>query len=284
MDGTSRLPTRAMAEYPAVEAPVLLDSRKHTRPFVHVYVDETGDRGFSARSSPFFAMTAFLVPHESEAIMQCVAGGLRYQIDTKKPLHWVEHFKAKRRQRRELAAELLSSIPNVRVIHVVVEKAAVRSDAGMRTNPALFYNYVTRLTLERIAYATENWLGGPRFTLIRFGTVLGLNSGATLEYLTQVRSMPSTVPWDCLKWPPLWRGTEWDGIQLADIHAGMLNSALTGQADDPTCATYLLTVGHQLYRGVHGQLLGFGMKTLGSSAYVRDRCWWPDLVRLQAAA
>jgi hypothetical protein len=154
----------------------------------------------------------------------------------------------------------------------------------MRKDSSLFYNYVTRLTLERVAYAAQNWPSGPRFAVVRFGSVVGLDSAATLQYLTRIHSSPSPVPWECLKWPPVWRGTELDGIQLADIHAGMLNSALTGDVDDPTCAAYLLEVGHQLQRSNHGQLLGYGMKVLWDPSFVRNRCWWPDLQTLQIAA
>jgi hypothetical protein len=283
LDDTGQPSTQAALKS-APEAAVLLGAAVHERPLVHVFVDETGDRGFGTRSSPFFAMTALMVPYESEASMRCVAGGLRYHLNTTKPLHWVEHFKAKRWQRRQLAAERLSSIPEARVVHVVVEKASVRSSAGMRKDSSLFYNYVTRLTLERVAYAAQNWPSGPRFAVVRFGSVVGLDSAATLQYLTRIHSSPSPVPWECLKWPPVWRGTELDGIQLADIHAGMLNSALTGDVDDPTCAAYLLEVGHQLQRSNHGQLLGYGMKVLWDPSFVRNRCWWPDLQTLQIAA
>ncbi|WP_246421282.1 DUF3800 domain-containing protein [Nocardiopsis metallicus] len=277
-------PSTQAALKPAPKAAALLGTAKHERPLVHVFVDETGDRGFSTRSSPFFAMTALMVPHEAEASMRCVAGGLRYHLNTTKPLHWVEHFKAKRWKRRQLAAEQLSSIPGARVVHVVVEKASVRSSAGMRKDSSLFYNYVTRLTLERVAYAAENWPSGPRFGSVRFGSVAGLDSAAALRYLTRIYSSPSPVPWDCLKWPPVWRGTEWDGIQLADIHAGILNSALTGDVDDPACAAYLLEVRHQLQRSNHGQLFGYGLKVLGDPSYIRNRCWWPDLQAVQVAA
>ncbi|MDX3634353.1 DUF3800 domain-containing protein [Streptomyces europaeiscabiei] len=252
-------------------------------PKLNVYVDETGDRGWSDKSSPFFAMTALLVPSEDDWTVRYAAGGLRSIVhasrpDTTTPLHWVDHFKAKRPERRLRAARCLASMPSAKVIHVIVPKDTARGLARGLADGVRFYNYTTRLLLERVAHAAKGWDGGPRLAIVRLGAVHGMDHEDTAAYLTWVRDgrcQTFDVPWQYIKWPPKWYGTEWDGIQLADIHAGLLNVALTGDKNDEECAANLLLCKHQLYRAPAGTLLGYGVKVIGDVRFVRDRAWWP---------
>ncbi|MET9297326.1 DUF3800 domain-containing protein [Streptomyces sp. NPDC003077] len=250
-------------------------------PRLHVYVDETGDRGFQEKSSTFFAMTALMVPAEDDWNVRVTAGGLRALIhrsrpETTAPLHWVEHFKRKHAQRRNHAARQLALMPSAKVSHVIVPKTAVRFYEGL-ADGVRFYNYTTRLLLERVAYAAERWEGGPRLAVVRLGAVRGMDHGDTADYLDEVRrggAGDPDVPWRAVKWPPVWTGTDWDGIQFADLHAGLLNVALSGVPDDDDCAANLLLCKHQLHRSRPGALLGYGVKILGDPSFVTERCWW----------
>ncbi|MGH3584701.1 MAG: DUF3800 domain-containing protein [Pseudonocardia sp.] len=247
-------------------------------PKLNVYVDETGDRGISPQSSPFFAMTALMVPAEDDWTVRYSAAGLRSIIHTThsvKPLHWVEHFKRKHADRRFRAASALAGMPSARVAHVIVPKAAARTAPGMR-DTGRFYNYTTRLLLERVAHSAAQWQGGRRLAVLRLGTVRGMDHTDTARYLDWVRRNETwNVPWELIKWPPAWTGTDWDGIQLADLHAGLLNCALTGAPDDEACASNLLLCKHQLYRSRTGRLLGYGVKVVGEdTSIVTGRAWW----------
>ncbi|MDX2528020.1 DUF3800 domain-containing protein [Streptomyces europaeiscabiei] len=258
-------------------------------PKLHVYVDETGDRGFSDASrarSPFFAMTALLVPQEDEWQVKLTAGGLRAIVhgaqpqEILKPIHWVEHFKPKKKDRRRQAAQALALIPSAMVIHVIAHKDTVNADAGMRQDKGLFYNYTARLLLERIAFAASGWLGGPRLAIVRLGSVKHMDHRASVSYLDYIRQGAGLtsyqVPWNYISWPPTWEGTQRDGIQLADIHAGLLNCALSGDPQDRACAENLLLVSHQLRRAWDGSLLGYGVKVIGDCSFITSRVWWPE--------
>lgn len=257
-------------------------------PKLHVYVDETGDRGFSDRSrqqSPFFAMSALLVPQEEEWQVKVAAGGLRALIHgvqpqtAMKPLHWVEHFRAKHPERRRRAAQTLANMSDVKVIHVITHKDSVEQDAGMRKSKELFYNYTTRLLLERVAYAARGWPEGKRLAIVRLGTVKHMDHTSTLQHLTRVRDGLCDnygVPWTYIKWPPIWESTQRDGIQLADVHAGLLETALSGHPDDWDCARNLLLCRHQLRRVPGRGALGYGLKIVGKKGFVTGRIWYPD--------
>jgi hypothetical protein len=257
-------------------------------PKLHVYVDETGDRGFSQRArekSPFFAMTALIVPAEEEWNIKVTAGGLRALVhtgrpqDVLKPIHWVEHFKAKHHDRRQHAALALARMPDAMVIHVIAHKDTVNQDAGMRRDGGLFYNYTTRLLLERVAYAAQGWRGGSRLAIVRLGTVKHMDHSSSESHLDWVRQGNCSnygVPWGHIKWPPTWQNTQRDGIQLADIHAGLLNAALSAKPDDAVPVRNLLLCRHQLRRSWDGQVLGYGVKVIGDPAFVTGRSWWRD--------
>ncbi|MCX5303176.1 DUF3800 domain-containing protein [Streptomyces sp. NBC_00160] len=252
-------------------------------PRVDVYVDETGDRGFSKQSSAFFAMTALMVPQEDDWNVRVTAGGLRALIhrsrpqNVSKPLHWVDHFKKKHPERRLYAARQLALMPSAKVVHVVAPKDDVRRYSGMKDG-VRFYNYTTRILLERVAWAAHGWDGGARSAVVRLGSVKGMDHSDTLGYLDWVRQGRCEtwgVPWRHIKWPPKWHGTDWDGIQLADIHAGLLNAALTGDPNDEACAENLLLCKHQLHRRAPGgTLLGVGVKVIGNSTFITGRAWW----------
>ncbi|UNZ20598.1 DUF3800 domain-containing protein [Streptomyces sp. 891-h] len=260
-------------------------------PKLHVYVDETGDRGFSDKSrakSPFFAMTALLVPAEEEWTVKYTAGGLRALVHSGppearlKPLHWVEHFKAKRPERRLHAAKVLAQMPDAKVIHVITHKDSLGHDSVMRRSKEHFYNYTARLLLERVARAAQGWPGGKRLAIVRLGAVKHMDHSTSESHLDHVRNggcETYSVPWALIKWPPTWETTQRDGIQLADIHAGLLNAALSGDPADRDCASNLLLCRHQLRRSRDGRVLGHGVKVIGDETFVTGRAWWPDWAR-----
>ncbi|MFE4174193.1 DUF3800 domain-containing protein [Streptomyces sp. NPDC056909] len=173
-------------------------------PKLHVYIDETGDRGFSIASraqSPFFAMSALIVPQEDEWIVKVTAGGLRALVHGAqpqrilKPIHWVEHFRPKRPERRNQAARTLALMSSAKVIHVIAHKDTVNSDDGMRQDKGVFYNYTTRLLLERVAYAAKDWPGGPRLAIVRLGRVKHMDHDAAEADLDSMRQDANSAMW-----------------------------------------------------------------------------------------
>lgn len=252
-------------------------------PKVEVFVDELGDRGFSTKSSETFAMVAVLVPSESMAHMRVVISGLRAEINTTKPLHWVDHFtpKPKHDSRRHLASDLVATIPGVKVVYVIAHKRTLIASEQLKADRDLFYNYVTKLLLERVAFAARYWPGGPRMAITRLSAVKNMDHTMSLDYLVSVRRGRRTAaPMEYIKWPPEWYGPDrWDGLQLADLYLGMLNCALTGDDHDEGCATHLLKHRHQIRRGPRGQILGWGVKVYGDDAFLLRRCWWKTVSR-----
>jgi hypothetical protein len=75
-------------------------------PLLRAYIDETGDRGHSGQSPPYFAFAAVLVTDEDEdeADLRAAMSQLRrdLKIPPTKALHWNEHVKTHSRLRPPL--------------------------------------------------------------------------------------------------------------------------------------------------------------------------------------
>jgi hypothetical protein len=80
------------------------------RPLVRAYVDETGDRGLSSRSSRYFGMVAVVLADEDDAGMRHAIAECRRRLSVpaNKPLHWTEHVK--RYPRRQFVASVDSRL------------------------------------------------------------------------------------------------------------------------------------------------------------------------------
>lgn len=248
---------------------------------VEVFCDETGDRGWSNDSSSWFGMCAVMVPQESVPQMRATISGLRCEIGTTKPLHWVEHFKKpKQASRRTMAANMLAAIPGVRVIYVVADKATMVASNQLRSDGDLFYHYTMRLLLERVAKQLEGWEGGKRKGVIRLGAVKGMNHAESVEYLTAVRRQHATwhTPWDLMCWPPRWVATNsFDGVQAADLYLGMFRRAVELGESEPWESIYLLQHKHQIRRSMDGNVLGYGIKVHGDRTFLTRRSWWSQM-------
>jgi hypothetical protein len=99
------------------------------RPLVRAYVDETGDRGLSARSSRYFGMVAVVVADEDDSGLRRAVAHCRQRLSVPggKPLHWTEHVK--RFPRRQFVATRLAAVPGVVLNLVLVEKRRSGSSA-----------------------------------------------------------------------------------------------------------------------------------------------------------
>lgn len=248
-------------------------------PFLRAYIDETGDRGHSAKSSPFFAFSCVIVADEDEPRLRAAVSQLRRDFKTPAgtALHWNKHVRSFARRRH--ASQVLGQVPNIKVMYVGVEKAAIPVGAGIRNDHALFYNYASALCVERILLEAGGWPGGERDVVIRFGHVRGFKHQTTEQYLRlrAHRKDPGWVPWHLINWPIYFsQQDQWDGLQAADQYAGMLWHALTPDEFGNYEAHHLLTVRNQI-RTYRGKMWTYGFKWLGNEPTLTNLPWWPHL-------
>lgn len=249
-----------------------------TRKLLRVYVDETGDRGTSPKSSSFFAFAAVLVPDEDEAGLRLAMDDLRTSLKTPPgtALHWNRHVKTF--SRRQHVTCTISAVPEVRIVYVFVDKASLHAGSGMLDDHVLFYNYAAGLLLERVVYAARDWQGGPRDALVRFGHVRGFKHATTHEYFARKtrHSRTKHLPWGHLRSVYFCDQASWDGLQAADQYAGMLHAAFHADEFGRYEDVHLLAVRHQLRRNPWGSAWGYGFKLMGDQRAATSMPWWPN--------
>ncbi|WP_328542610.1 DUF3800 domain-containing protein [Streptomyces sp. NBC_00371] len=249
-----------------------------TRQLVRAYIDETGDRGISASASPYFSFAALLITDEHEAAMRAAMSHLRRELKVPpgKALHWKDHVKVY--PRRQYVASTLAQLADVKIVYVVVEKAAIPAHAGMRRDQVIFYNYAAGIALERLLLAAKDWAGGSRDLVVKFGHVRGFDHRTTCDYFKKKpQRSPDWVPWHLLRGRPTFEDqAKWDGLQAADQYAGMLSAAIRPDRYGGFEATHLLAVRHQLRRNGRGESRNYGFKILGNEATFTSLPWWPS--------
>lgn len=248
-----------------------------SRPLIRAYVDETGDRGCSGNSSPYFAFAAVAIADEDDGLLRAAVSALRrdLKVPIGRPLHWKDH--AKVYPRRQHVATTLAAIPRIAVNYVVVEKAAIPAAAMMRGDQEIFYNYAAGIMMERLLLTAKFWPGGSRDVLVRFGHVRGFNHGTTVSYFRIKKTQaPGWIPWSHLRGSVLFDGMgNWDGLQAADQYAGILSAALRADAFGGYEEHHLMTIRHQIRRESNGRSWGYGFKWLGNAATIQSLPWWP---------
>jgi Protein of unknown function (DUF3800) len=246
------------------------------RRLLRVYVDETGDRGISAKASPFFAFSAVLVADEDEPHLRAALNQLRTDLSVPagKALHWNEH--AKTYSSRRHITRVLQAVSGIAVVYVIVDKSAIPANAAMRTDQVVFYNYAAGLVLERALLAARDWPDGSRTAVVRFGHVRGFDHCTTQAYFVQKSRQASNVPWLLLSGSVHFDSqANWLGLQAADMYAGMLHAACRPDCFGNYEEHHLLAVRHQLRRNPTGSSWGWGFKVLGTPATFRRLPWWP---------
>jgi Protein of unknown function (DUF3800) len=246
-------------------------------PLLRAYVDETGDRGHTGGSSPFFAFAAVVVADEDEAGLRAAMSQLRrdLKVPTGKALHWKDHVKT--HSRRQHVSRVLSQVPRLLIVYVVVEKAAIPARSGMYCDQVLFYNYAACLTMERLLLAARDWPGGSRDIIVRFGHVRGFDHSKTTAYFNlKKQNAAAWVPWARLHGAVHFDDqAKWDGLQAADQYAGMLNVAIRPDDFGGYEEVHLLRIRHQIRRNGTGKAMGYGFKVLGNEATFTSLPWWP---------
>ena len=244
----------------------------HSMAKYFVYIDETGDRGSSANSSPIFGMAALIVPEEQGPSVRAAVNVLRSDLDvpSDRVLSWKEYVKTHDRRRR--AADVLAALPGVRVCYVYAKKAELRSDSYV-SDKRRMYNYVAYKTYKSIVWACRNM--GASEVIIRFGHVRHHDHGDTEAYIRREASQDSKVPdrlVSSMRWVSADRYLE---SQAADLFGGFLKAAVwPGGRFNYTEPGYLVGVWH-LIRNSETCAVPLGIMSMQSNDVLTSEDWFP---------
>lgn len=239
---------------------------------VFAYVDETGDRGTSATSSPVFGMAAILVPEGRTQDLRAAVALLRADlaVPVGNVLSWKAYAKSHDRRRR--AADVLGSVPGIRVCYVYARKSDLQPGSYV-DHKERFYNYVAYKTYKSIVWAARNM--GASEVLIRFGHVKHHDHTSTKAYIEQQAAADARIPdhlVSSMRWVPAAKYAE---SQAADLFGGFLKAAVwpSGQFDyvEPS---YLLRV-WSLIRNSETCVIPLGIMSMPHYSVLTGEDWFP---------
>jgi len=228
------------------------------------FVDEIGDRGYSKKSSEYFAMAAVIFPASvQQKVKDCIWKiKTRLKIPINKPLHWYGYCRM--HETRKYITQEIAKLEGVTVIYVIADKKTTPRDH------AIFYNAVAALTLERILKHTEKVNSNVN---VWFGHVRGFNHNSTVEYFKKRdwRNIKYNLLINIPKWIPAENNA---GLQLADQYAGILGAAMIADAYGNFEPAYLETIKHQIRKSEDGKVSGYGIKAISEDNNPISFKWW----------
>jgi hypothetical protein len=230
------------------------------------FVDEIGDRGYSKKSSEYFAMAAVIFPASvQQKVKDCVVGiKAKLGIPLKIPLHWYKHCRM-HEDRKYIAGEI-AKLEGVTVIYVISDKKTTPADH------VKFYNIVAVYTLERILKQADELKA--RVT-VRFGHVRRFNHLITLDYFQNKNWRLGN--YGNLIDQPKWIGADTNsGIQLADQYAGILGAAMIADKHGNFEPSYIEIIKHQIRKSKNGKISGYGIKAISEDSNPKLFKWWPQ--------
>lgn len=219
-----------------------------------VFVDESGQRSASPKSSDHFVMSAVMI-HECNLVsVQEAQAELRRTLGREKnhPLHWVN---LKGHSLRVVAAQSLAAMP-VNVISVVVCK---RHLTKALPHESVAYLFTLRLLLERVSWFTQTRDAPVRYTL---SAITRFKLAQLREYEAKLRHDPQCpIAWDRLSPGRIDQPTRIEQLQLADIAASATAQAFEPDRYQITERRYLECLKPVLWYGKDGASLpSYGLK------------------------
>lgn len=222
---------------------------------LHAFIDESGQRSHSAKSSCHFLMSAAVVRDSNLNKIPVRLDRLRVELgrETGDYLTWK---KIRTHPERLHVAKTLGSLNWLRAVTVVTCKRHL--DPG-RLNETQMYLFQLRFLLERLSWLAQSHGEVLTYTLAH---IRGFKMEDLREYEHRLRSGQSTIRWDHLD--PRGGGIDQpqrlQELQLADLLVSASAPAFEPDRFGNVETAYFQQVQRRFYRKQGGGALGYGLK------------------------
>lgn len=225
-----------------------------------VYIDESGDEGFSfgKGSSDWFVLSAVIIRKVDDLQSVELVKYIRSQTGKKGPLH----FREMRHERRLPFVDTIAKA-KLRAVSVLVHKPSLREPETFQERFRLYF-YIVRYLLERVSWYCRDHKthhdSGDGSAEIFFSNRKYMSYNELRDYLERLKKLDVRIEWSVIKTDQIksYPASKRAGLQIADAVAGSFFFALEprhGFTED-RYAKMLKPVVYQ--RG--GLYLGYGLK------------------------
>ena len=240
---------------------------------IEIHVDETGDRGFSAKSSPYFCLAACAFRHSKATTVVGAMEELNFKLrrPRRHPMHAVDHLKT--HDKLIEAVEHLAKLP-VRVFFAVLPKSSTPQSAYMRVDDIHVYNFLARVLLERMSWFARD---AELVAQPIFASVARMHRRGLDEYISRLRIMDTTIEWPWLNLPvEVDQARNRVGMQWADIAGRAMLKATTPGPRPPHRIepVYLRTLAPVIWR--HRPIESYGIKSVMPDWHLTQP-WWNEV-------
>lgn len=227
------------------------------------FIDESGQRAMSAKSSDYFIMGALAMPADRRPQAEAWLASLRSDLNRKPDelLHWIRYTNHAYRLR---ASQQFGAQGFGRAVAVVVCKRHLTKPPGFTLDMA--YLFAFRVLLERLS-----WLAAERDMELQYtlGHVRGFSKALLRQYEANLRAMDSNkckINWRHVSSLPskVERPENEEMLQISDIIASSIGAAFNGDAFGQTETRYVQSYANRFYRGPNDSrnIWSYGLKML----------------------
>lgn len=240
---------------------------------LYAYIDETGDRGLVDKkgSSPVFGMSAIITTAESGKAVQEAIKHLRSEFKIPDDVVMSSKKNVKTHSRRLYAAQILSAIPDVKVVYVYCQKSEVTGQYV--SDRDAFYNYVALKTYKNVLWAARNWKGIAEGIQTAFGHVKNHDNKKTAAYFDFVLGFEPKVP-NVMEKKLHWVHAEtYLESQAADLYGCFLKQAIWPDEFGNTENRYLETIWHQIRKADNNCPIPLGIMSMPRNDLAQQADW-----------
>ena len=236
-------------------------------PSFMVYIDESGDEGFTFHkgASEWFVISAVITRKETDLETVKLVDRVRAILKKpdKKPLHFRD---MKHEQRLPFISEI--SKERIRCISVLFHKASIKEPEKFQDRYRLYF-YSIRLLLERVSWFCRDHMSpkypGDGTAEIIFSNRAGMSYEEMKKYLEYLHEKTDVfgvrIAWETIKTEQFYTYTSGSrmGLQIADAVAGSFYYAFNPTTHGFTENRYVLMLKPVIYQR-EGHYLGYGIK------------------------
>ena len=241
---------------------------------LHAYIDESGQRGMSPKSSTHFVLSAVVFDEQDrddfKREMKALKGGTGRLED-----HEIS-FKRLSDVQRQYVSERLGQFGAATTIAIVIRKTDLTDELR---NEQRLYLYTLRLLLERLS-----WLGKSRQAIVKYtiSHITRLKMEQLRSYEDALRNTPTEIKWNFLdpKGGSLNVPGKIEQLQMADLFASSIGIAFNAPSETrPTDHSYLENVYSRLWAPSPGKIHSYGLKMFPPQQNVKAA--YPEVATLQ---